>query len=347
MTSSAPGKAILLGEHAVVYGRPAIAVPVHALQASATLKPADRGEPGQLWIEAPDIGLSSQVELHSPAAATPQSQAENLAPAGSSPVSRAAGREQIDRAPESQAAGLATAVRLGLEHFGGTPAGALRLEVHSDLPVAAGMGSSAAVTVAVLRAVAEHLGQQLAPEAASRLAYEVERHYHGQPSGIDNTVVALGAPIYYVRERPPSTIAVGAPFTLVLADSGRPASTRELVAGVRQRWEADPASYERLFDEIGAAVEAGRTAIEGGRLAELGQLMTHNQLLLEQIGVSTPLLETLITAGLESGAWGAKLSGAGGGGLVLAVADAGLIGAVRTALLEAGAVRAFVTEVGS
>lgn len=316
---TAPGKAILFGEHAVVYGQPAIAVPVHALLARARVETASRGEAGRLWIEAPDIGYSGWTEL-----------LEASQPPAAEPI-----------------AGLLLATRLTLKHLNAGQQPALQLELESELPLASGMGSSAAVSVAVVRAVAEHLGESLSPEVVSQLAFEVEQHYHGTPSGIDNTVIAYDAPIYFRRGRPPQVIEVLSAFGLVLADTGRPSPTRELVAGVRQRWEADRSGYQRVFSEIGGVVDQARRSIETGEIEQLGALMNQNQRLLAQLGVSSPELDAMVRAALAAGASGAKLSGAGGGGALIATGERANLHRLRSALLEAGAARAFVTEVGA
>lgn len=321
MTGTAPGKAILFGEHAVVYGRPAIAVPIHAVQARATLGAAPEGEPGQIWVEAPEVGFSGWTRLARPGSAAGE--------ADPSPVE-----------------GLLLAVRLALDHFGASAAEPLRLQVSSEIPLAAGMGSSAALSVAVLRAVAGYLGQPLPADAASDLAFQAELHYHGTPSGIDNAVVAHGTPIYFRKQHAPAPLAVGRPFTLVLADSGRPSATRSMVAGVRRRWEAERRQFEGLFDEIGSLAVRARAAIEAGRVVELGPLMNENQRVLQEIGVSAGSLEALIASALLAGATGAKLSGAGGGGLVVALTDARDVPAVQAALQRAEAARTIVTVVG-
>lgn len=347
MSASAPGKAILFGEHAVVYGRPAIAVPVHALQARAELTTSEVVEGGMLWIEAPEVGFSGAVDLQ--LAGSSSERADLRQPGGGS-----ADEDAPKEPPADPVAGLALAVERALEHFGATPeaiAGdrsvGLRLEIRSEIPVAAGLGSSAAVTVAVLRAAAEYLGESLPAGTAAELALKVEQHYHGTPSGIDSAVIAHGKPIYFVKGEQPTPLSVAAPITLVLADSGRAASTRQMVDGVRQRWEADRPGYEGLFDRIGAIAAEARRAIQSGQIAELGPLMSENQQLLEQLGVSTPQLEVLIAAAQAAGAPGAKLSGAGGGGLVMALATAETAEAIHDGLLAAGAARAFTTQIGS
>lgn len=332
---TAPGKAILFGEHAVVYGQPAIAVPVHALLAQATVETASSGNAGRLWIEAPNIGFSGWAAL---------SQGGETSGDASIPGT---GNEAGEAPAAGPIAGLLLAARLTLKYLDAGLQPALRLVLESELPVASGMGSSAAVSVAVIRAVAQHLGGSLPPGAVSQLAYEVEQHYHGTPSGIDNTVIAYDAPIYFRRGQPPQVIDVHSAFGLVLADTGRPSPTRELVAGVRQRWEADRSGYQRVFGEIGEVVNLARKSIETGEIEQLGALMNENQRLLARLGVSSPELEAMIQTALAAGAYGAKLSGAGGGGALIATGEPANLQRLRSALLKAGAVRALVIEVGA
>ncbi|MFP3854738.1 MAG: mevalonate kinase, partial [Anaerolineales bacterium] len=223
MTSaSAPGKIILLGEHAVVYRRPALAVPLSDLQAWATVEDSDH--PGiHLISEQADVDFW----LH----------------------------EADDAQP------VALAVRLTLQALELKSSPDLRITIDSDLPIAAGLGSGAAVSVAVIRALSQHLGHPLSPTVQATLAYEVEKLHHGTPSGIDNTVVAHEAPVFFIKGAPLETFPIDDPFTLVIADTGIPSPTGDAVAGVRERWKQDKARYEGYFDEIGQLAQRGRQAM--------------------------------------------------------------------------------------
>jgi mevalonate kinase len=304
VTATAPGKVILFGEHAVVYGRPAIAVPVLEVEAAAEVRPAGSG----FEIRAVDLGRT--FSLHD-------------APVGDP---------------------LAVAVRLTLEALGREPP-AVILTIRSTIPVASGLGSGAAVSVAVIRALARYVGAELADETISELAYEVEKIHHGTPSGIDNTVVAFRRPVYYRRGRPIETLRIGRPFQLLIADTGRPSSTKATVAEVRAAWCARPAHYELLFDQIGHLVEAARAAIERGKTEALGPLMNRNQMLLEELDVSSPELQRLIEAALAAGARGAKLSGGGRGGNLIVLVESETLGPVREALAQGGAANVIATRV--
>ncbi len=295
---SAAGKVILLGEHAVVYGRPAIAVPLGDLRVTVTLIPHS----APLQIQAPAVGVDARLE---------------------------------DLPPDHP---LARIVYLTVERFGVAPPRAL-LRVESEIPVASGLGSGAAVSTAIVRALAAWYGLRPSPEVVSALVYEVERIHHGTPSGIDNTVIAYEQPVYFVRGQPPRPLAVGGEFHLMVADSGVPSPTREVVLDVRRRWEADRERYERLFDRVAEQVEGAYQAIVWGDATELGARMSENHRLLREMGVSAPVLDELVEAARRAGALGAKLSGAGRGGNVVALVEAGVAGQVTEALQRAGARR--------
>ena len=161
------------------------------------------------------------------------------------------------------------------------------------------------------RQVAIASASAISPADISALVYEVERLHHGTPSGIDNTVVVYGQPVYFVRGQPPQTFRIGRPFMLAIADTGIASPTKIAVGDVRRAWEQEPARFEALFDRIAVVVEAARSAIAAGEPERLGPLMDENHALLQEIGVSCPELDALVAAALSAGALGAKLSGAG------------------------------------
>lgn len=312
----APGKVILFGEHAVVYGRPAIAVPVNGVQAYVTVRPGARGS--GIWLECCDLPTASGGEMC---------------------------RYPIREAPAGDP--LRVAVLLGLTYVGIPPAQEpdLVLTITSTIPIARGLGSGAAVTTALLRALAAYFGRPLSAEETSRLVYEVEKLFHGTPSGIDNTVIAYQQPVYFVPGEPVERLRVAVPFHLVIADTGIASETRQVVSAVRQRWQAERTRYEGLFDTIAAVVRAAREAILRGEWRALGPLMNENQALLEELGVSSPELEQLLTAARAAGALGAKLSGAGRGGFMIALVAEEAIAPVSEALQRAGAAQVLSTYV--
>lgn len=306
-TSTASGKIILVGEHAVVYGRPAIAVPVTQVRATATVTDVPAGSGCTLVAQ----DLSEEMRLVDAGADHP----------------------------------LALVLRLALDEAGIGTEPDWRVVLRSDIPIASGLGSGAAISAALVRAALTHTGQPAPAETVSRLVYRSEELFHGTPSGIDNTVIAYERPVWFVKGQPTESFAVGQPFTLAIADSGIPSPTKESVGDVRRAWEADPAAYETVFSRIADVVHGARRAMRDGNLPAIGALMNANQQRLEELGVSSPVLEKLIGAARGSSALGAKLSGGGRGGNVIALVDEQSAGAVQTALLAAGAKRVILTQV--
>jgi mevalonate kinase len=221
----------------------------------------------------------------------------------------------------------------------------LAIKITSTLPVASGLGSGAAVTVALARALAAHLHQPMTDEELNAFAYEIEKLHHGTPSGIDNTVVTYARPVYFVRGQPMETFKVREPFTLVIADTGISAPTKESVGDVRRLWMQDQPRWERVFDKIGDISSAARRAIETGNLNTLGELMNENHALLQTLTVSSPALDRLVETAHTAGARGAKLSGGGRGGNMIALVHADIVEAVSLSLREAGARNTIITSV--
>ncbi len=304
-TASAPGKVILFGEHAVVYGRPAIAVPVQQVRTQAAVETL--GE-SRVEIDAPDVGR--RYDLAAAAADDP----------------------------------IAAIIRLTCSHLG-VPANGFAVHIQSAIPVARGLGSGAAVSVAVARALARHWGRELARDKLAALAFEVEKLHHGTPSGIDNTVIAFEQPVYFVRGEPIQSFRIARPVMIAIADTGIAAPTKIAVGDVRRAWEQARAHYERIFDAVGEIARDARRSLEQGDLNALGPLMNSNQALLREMGVSSPEIELLVDAAERVGARGAKLSGGGRGGNVIAFVDEGTRERVQEALLRAGARQIIVTEI--
>lgn len=278
----APGKLILVGEHAVVYGHPAIAAAV-SLGTTVTLRPVDG--PSRL-------GETTLRDTRLWPALAPLLPAEGVA-----------------------------------------------VDIRTDLPVGAGMGSSAALAVALVRALALAGGETLDPATAHARAFPVERAFHGNPSGIDHAVCRLGGLAWYRRtgdgpspddERPgalrlPGAVVAplhpAAPLHLAVLDTGAPGNTAEMVAGVRAR------GCRAELDAIGALVGEVERLLTAGTLdlPELGRRLDENHHLLQAIGVSTPALDDACRALRRAGAYGAKLAGAGGGGVAFGLVPPGLV----------------------
>jgi len=310
-TAYAPGKVILFGEHAVVYGRPAIAVPVTQVRACATVEDGPGGQ--GLIIHAVDLKLRHVLGT--------------------------------TIATDHPAYPLETTVRHTLQWLGIEAMPDLTLTVSSTVPMARGLGSGAALATAMVRALAQHLGRSIAPGEVSALVYQTEILHHGTPSGIDNTVIAFEQPVYFIRGQPIEVLQVGQPFWLAIGDTGVASPTKVAVGDVRRAWQQEPARYEALFDQIGAIARRAREAIAAGEIGTLGKLMDENQGLLEAMGVSSPELDRLVSAAREAGALGAKLCGAGRGGNMIALVLREQAQSVAAAIRQAGASNVIVSEV--
>lgn len=305
--ADAPGKVILLGEHAVVYGRPALAFPVHAVRARATVAPAAEA----VTLRAQDLGLEYRL-------------GDGAADRRIRPLV-----DLLERTGEALEVSLPP----------------LTVTLRSDIPISRGLGSGAAVATALVRSLSQHLGRPLPATLISDLVYGAEMTYHGTPSGIDNTVISLERPIYFAKGRPPLPVELGAPLTLVIGDTGVESPTGQIVADVRRGWRRARARYEAIFDRIGDLTEQALRLLAGGAIEDLGEAMDANHQLLIELGVSSEPLDRLVSAARASGAAGAKLSGAGRGGCVVALAVSDGDPEVATALEAAGAGWVAVTRV--
>ncbi len=274
---SAAGKVILLGEHAVVYGKHAVALPIPGA-VTANVTASDSGESKY---------ISDLLEVV---------------------------RQELD---------------ISGDDFG--------VDVRSILPPGMGLGASAAIAVAITRAVSASRELGLGDEDVNRIAFECEKVSHGNPSGVDNSIATFAVPMMFsnkselkfeqleMKETPP----------LVIAFSGQRGSTHEQVAGVRARYEAQKNHYAAVFEELDALSKSAAKALTAGDYQELGVLMNICHGLLNAIEVSTPELEDMVNIARVAGATGAKLTGSGGGGSVVALCP-GAVKDVQSALLTAG-----------
>ncbi|HMI86736.1 MAG TPA: mevalonate kinase [Polyangiaceae bacterium] len=275
---SACGKVILLGEHAVVYGVPAIV-----------------------------LGIDRGATAH--AVASPASPRSELA------------LGTTERVTDDGASDVARAFAAVLRACAVTRP--VHVDVSTELPAGAGLGCSAALGVAIVRALDafENRVPASAGDAAER-AMAWEKVFHGNPSGVDAAAAARGGCLLYQRMSGGlhlNEIELSRPLTLAIGHSGVSSSTREMVDAVAKLKARNEENVTRSFEAIHSLVQNARLALEAGDHVGLGKLMDLNQVLLSGLMVSTEEIETLCRLAREAGALGAKLTGSGGGGCVVAL----------------------------
>jgi mevalonate kinase len=281
-SARAGGKVILVGEHAVVYGVPAIAAGI-GLGAAARARALGAGE-------------TSALEL--------------------------GGRRWDAGGAEDTARAFTALLAAGAAEGGGAEPreeGAVEVVAHSDLPAGGGLGSSAALGVAIAKAI-ELLRHRVAdPDRALRGARAWEEVFHGTPSGIDTAAALHGGCFRFSRAHGVHPIAPARALWLCVGWTGAGASTKAMVDSVAQLAARKPELVSRAMDGVRAVVQNAELCIEGGDLPALGKLMDMNQMILAGLMLSTEDIETLCAAARGAGALGAKLTGAGGGGSVIAL----------------------------
>ncbi|MFX0013493.1 MAG: mevalonate kinase [Promethearchaeota archaeon] len=219
---------------------------------------------------------------------------------------------------------------------------ALKITFGGDLVCASGVGASAASCVSLARAINDEFNLGWDDTKINNAAYEGEKGYHGTPSGIDNTASTFGGLVYFIRNLEGSsntieTIKLEKPIELVIASSGMTANTAEVVADVRKKKEEDPAWFEGIVKEYQEVIESGREALEKMELEKVGQLMNKNHKLLQDITVSNDVLDKMVKLARDNGALGAKVTGTGRGGNIIALTpSSGLQNKVYNALKDAG-----------
>jgi mevalonate kinase len=302
------GKVILLGEHSVVYGRPAIAAGL------------DRGCRAQVESVAGKSQDTLAVEPWGVRVMAEQAEQDH-------------DRELLRRA-------FAVVCAQYPE-----PRERVSVRATMEIPGGAGLGGSAALSVAVLRALDQRFAHEQSADALVEASLAWERVFHGNPSGIDSAMAVRGGLSLYVRGQPLTAIRAGKPLVLIVANSGEHGSTKTMVESVARQHARDPAKAERIFDAIASVVNNGKSALEAGEHARLGQLMDLNQTLLNTLMLSTTRLEAMCHLARDAGALGAKLTGGGGGGCMIALAeDRARAQPVADALTTAG-YEAFKVEV--
>jgi mevalonate kinase len=301
-TGHTRAKFILLGEHSVVYGRPAIALPLPALSMTATLRSA----PGPVRVSS---SYYSGFLADAPASL----------------------------------AGPTAAIHAAATAFG-MPLEGIEVHIDSAIPAERGLGSSAASAGAIVHAFADATGRRLTDDEHVELVQVAERIAHGTPSGLDAVATNSRVPILF-RGGDAQTLSMALGATFVIADSGVRGRTRIAVADVRRLREATPAFVDARLDRLGSLVEGAVVDLAEDRAVDLGLKMSRAHAILGELSVSSRGLDGLVTAATDAGALGAKLTGGGQGGCVVALAQNPEDGAVVARALEAaGAVRTWTYD---
>jgi len=274
------GKAILFNEHFVVYGVPAI---VSAI--------------GQYTVAKITPFEGSEFKFEDNRSATPSYKEDKLDQQ----------KDSFDRIFK----------KMELENS----KNGLKLELSGNLYVASGIGASAASCVAIARALSEHFNLNLSDDEINDIAYEGEKGYHGTPSGIDNTASTFGGLIWFEKGENSiiEKIPLPNPVRIVMGNTGKVADTTAAVAGVRERKEKDTEKYKTVFNRAENIAYLAKRALQEENYKEIGKLMNENHKLLQQIGVSSRELDFLVSIAREQGALGAKLTGGGLGGNIIAL----------------------------
>jgi len=307
VVASAPAKVILFGEHFVVYGEPAI---VLAIDKRAYAKAENRSDK-RIYLRSVNLNLAGYFEN------------------GTFKIEQGDAKEaKLKFEP------VKLAVKKVLEKHGENVG--LNIEINSTVPVAAGLGSSAAVVAAVTAAVGALLNVKMSNEDVFRITFEAEKIVHGTPSGIDPAISTFGGTLLFQMDTGFKPLDVRMDIPLVIGDTGVERSTLVQVEKVREMKERYPHVVEPLMWAAREIVLRAMEALKENNLETLGELMNINHALLYGVGVSDESLEWLINVARKAGALGAKLTGAGGGGCMIALAENERLEQVLEAIRRAG-----------
>jgi mevalonate kinase len=287
-SSRAPGKIILSGEQFVVLGAPAVAMAIN-LYSTIKVEPSQSGR----------IEVTADIPLH---------------------LVEDTNKRSSVRENQALLEPLRLAASATLDHLS-TRDRSVHVDAHCQIPIGAGLGSSASITVATISAIAKSRRARLDPQEIFKLAFISENYLHGQPSGVDQATCIYGGVIQFKKSSKIKAISVKRPPMILVADSGAHRSTKTLVGSVVKRSRQQTDTFQTHLDEITAISNGVIQALRKEDDLGLGLLMNRNHELLRQIGVSTPALDRLVAEARAAGALGAKLTGAGGGGCIIALCD--------------------------
>lgn len=302
---TAIGKIILIGEHSVVYGQPALAIPFDTTKIKTTIVRKN----GPVYL---DCFFYKGLFLDLP---------ENLF-----------GLRSIIKE-------IVASFNEVLKDF--------TIRIESTIPAERGMGSSAAVAIATIRSLYDYFDQDLTKDDLLKWSNISEEIVHGNPSGIDAAIISGERALYYIKGEPFVPFDFKLDAYLIVADTGENGQTRAAVSGVRELVESKPEYGQALIKELGSLTNKAKVFIEENDIKGLGQTMSKAHLLLDKLGVSNGLLNQLVDTALDSGALGAKLTGGGRGGCIIALArDEEEANIISNKLLSAGAKDTWISNMG-
>jgi len=304
--ASAPAKVILLGEHFVVHGEPAI---VLAIDRRAVVTAKARSD-SKIFIDSEDLRISGffidDKFYHKKGSIKAKEKLEPIYVVAKEIIRKCRLKKGLD------------------------------IKIKSSIPIAAGLGSSAAVSVASAAALCSLLGCDETDDNIFQIAFNAEKLIHGTPSGIDPAISTYGGILWYRKSEPIKRLNINVEIPLIIGNTGKQRSTGELVAKVNNLRRRYASIIDKVINAGGEIVKRGLRALKDGDLKTLGELMNINHELLCALGVSCEELDNLVHAARKAGALGAKLTGAGGGGCMIALVSPEKIKDVADAITDAG-----------
>ncbi|WP_226037290.1 mevalonate kinase [Aquibacillus saliphilus] len=277
VVNSSHGKLILVGEHSVVYGKPAIALPFPLVKVKANVE-----------LINDTIIIKSRYYVG-----------------------------PLNKIPEKME-GIAVCIKETLKRLE-KPVTGLLINLESTIPLGRGLGSSAAVAIAVVRSLFAYFDRELSKEELMELAHLAETYAHGNPSGIDTAAASNDGPIWFQKDNQIESLQIGASFNLIVADTGRIGNTHAAVASIKDKFKSDSKATQQLINQLGEVSEQTREALSNGSVKSLGKLLNSAHDQLTKLGVSDDGLNKLVRTARNAGALGAKLTGGGRGGCIIAL----------------------------
>ncbi|MEJ2248325.1 MAG: mevalonate kinase [Candidatus Lokiarchaeota archaeon] len=308
--SKSPGKVILFGEHAVVYGFPAIASAISSYSTCLIQKSIYEG----IEIELSNYDLSHKIK-------TPN--------------------EFLKQFPEKF-----KHIGICLEMFGNKYEIDLRnikIKLSSVLYPSSGLGSSASVSVALIKALDSFFNLNLNREDLSNLAFKLEEYVHGTPSGIDNTVCTYGNMIYYQNKKF-EFVKPKSQFPILITNTNMLHDTKKAITKIKNLKNKAPSIINAYLNNIGNITNIAKKEIINGDIKQIGDLMNQNQNILEKLEISNPIIKDITSIALQNGAYGSKLTGAGLGGCVISLGKLNVLERINSILRDKG-FDGFITKI--